>query len=556
VKSTNPVLRRALLASALAASFGAGATAQTFRESVAADGTEADKMSQISAAGSDGRFVAFESDASDLIASDHNNSTDIFVRDRSTGAIVRASVASDGSEANQRSYSPRISADGRFVAFDSDADMLVPNDTNRVIDVFRHDLTTGETIRVSVASDGSQAYGGDPSISGDGRYVFFSSDATNLVPNDTNGKGDVFRHDCETGETIRVSLRWNGIQVGGNSGTPRCSADGQQVAFFSEAPNLDGSGAHGYDVYVRDILAATTELVSVGDDGSLANGVSYLGSISGDGAFVVFWSEADDLVGNDDNGDWDVFLRDRAGGRTTLLSVGLDGTAANGKSSNCAISSDGETAVFESLAPDLIDSDTNGDSDVFVADLHYGTLIRASERTGHIEAHGDSHFPSVAGDGTEVYFQSLSDDLVDGDTNQVADLFSFHRTTNPASWNNYGDGWPGKLGVPSIALDDVPRLDSQVTLEMGTSTDLWTFGFLLYGLSSATLPTSLGGTLLVAPLAAIPLAAPPTGSRLFLDLPLDYRLGGLPIYFQWIEADAGASKGASFSVGLEMIPGS
>jgi Tol biopolymer transport system component len=556
VKSTSRVLHRAPLASVIVAFVSAAATAQTFRESVAVDGTEANKMSQVSAAGGDGRYVVFESDASNLVPDDHNNSTDIFVRDRTTGAVVRVSVASDGSEANQRSYSPCISSDGRFVAFTSYADMLVPNDTNRLVDVFRHDLTTGETIRVSVASDGAQASGGDPSISADGRYVCFASDATNLVPHDTNDKADVFRHDCETGETIRVSLRFNGIQAGGNSGSPRCSADGQVVAFFSEAPNLDGSGVNAYSVYVRDLVNVTTELVSIGDDGSLPNHGSYLGSISGDGGFVVFYSQADNLVVADDNDDWDVFLRDRAEGHTVLLSRGLDGTAGNGASTKCAISADGRTAVFESLAPDLVDSDTNGDSDVFVSDLYYGTLIRASERTGHVEAHGDSHFPSVAGDGTEVYFQSASDDLVDGDANQVADLFSFHRTTNAASWSNYGDGWPGKLGVPSIALDDVPRLDSQVRMVIGTSTDLWTFGFVAFGIAPASLPTSLGGTLLVAPLQIIPLAAPPTGSILYLDLPLDYRIGGVPFYFQWLEADAGASKGASFSAGLEMIPGS
>jgi Tol biopolymer transport system component len=532
------------------------ASAQTARESVAADGTQANGATSQSCGSADGRYVCFASDAKNLVANDDNFSTDIFVRDRNSGAIVRCSVSSQGDEGNQRSFGPAMTPDGRYVAFSSEADTLVPNDTNRTFDVFRHDLVTGETIRVSVTSDGAQASGIDASLSADGRYVVFASSATNLVAGDTNDKIDVFRHDCETGETIRVSLSYNGKQPNGNSSAARVSADGSLVAFFSEAAHLDGSGVLGYCVYLRDITNATTELISVGNAGELPDDVSYAPSISGDGLFVAFYSHAGNLVADDDNDDYDVFLRDRQEGQTVLLSRGLDGKSGQGASSYPALSADGKCVAFESTATNLLDDDTNGDSDIFVADLFWGTLVRASTRTGNLEVKGDSHWASVAGDGTAVYFSSSSDGLVDGDTNQFDDLFSFHRTTNPASWNGYDSGWPGKLGVPSIALDDVPRLGTHRTILLGTSTDLWSFGFLVVGLAPASLPTSLGGTLLVVPFECIPLPAPPTGSRLEFDLPFDYRLGGVPFYFQWLEADAGASRGASFSAGLEVIPGS
>jgi Tol biopolymer transport system component len=209
----------------------------------------------------DGRFVAFASSASNLVKKDTNGATDVFVHDLVTGRTVRASVDSAGAESNDVSFRPDLNGDGRFVVFDSAASNLVPGDTNGVPDVFVHDLLTGTTERVSVDSAGGEANGQSVGpgirggsafgarISGDGRLVAFDSIATNLVADDTNTCGpfytdiagecpDVFVHDRLTGETVRVSVDSAGAQANDASTDPDISADGSTTAFFSAASNL------------------------------------------------------------------------------------------------------------------------------------------------------------------------------------------------------------------------------------------------------------------------------------------------------------------------------
>ncbi|MGH2537869.1 MAG: TolB family protein, partial [Candidatus Promineifilaceae bacterium] len=196
------------------------------------------------------------------------------------------SIASDGAQGNDGSYYPSISADGRYVAFYSDAWNLVGGDTNGTWDVFVHDRDTGQTSRVSVASDGAQGdnHSGAPSISADGRYVAFNSVASNLVGGDTNGAYDIFVHDRDTGQTSRVSIASDGAQGNESSGVPAISADGRYVAFYSEASNLVGGDTNGYlDVFVHDRDTGQTSRASVASDGAQANGASYFPAISADG---------------------------------------------------------------------------------------------------------------------------------------------------------------------------------------------------------------------------------------------------------------------------------
>src|SRR5438093_763515 len=211
-----PTQRRVLSAVTLlllTALGGRSAGAQTtVRVSVASDGTEGNDVSLGSALSADGRFVAFDSAATDLVAGDTNGVSDVFVHDRQTGTTERVSVASDGAQGNNASSYPALSADGRFVAFDSDATNLVAGDTNGTTDVFVHDRQTGTTERVSVASGGGTQGNGKsggffafPALSADGRFVAFQSDATNLVAGDTNGTTDVFVHDRPTATTERVT---------------------------------------------------------------------------------------------------------------------------------------------------------------------------------------------------------------------------------------------------------------------------------------------------------------------------------------------------------------
>ncbi|MGH2537870.1 MAG: carboxypeptidase regulatory-like domain-containing protein, partial [Candidatus Promineifilaceae bacterium] len=230
-------------------------TGQTSRVSIASDGALGNGDSWWSSISADGRYVAFHSLASNLVGGDTNGAWDVFVHNRDTVQTSRVSVASDGAQGNGYSYSPAISADGRYVAFVSLASNLVGGDTNDQPDVFVHDRDTGQTSRASVASDGAQANGASyyQSISADGRYVAFGSYASNLVGGDTNGIDDVYVHDRDTGQTSRASVASDGAQGNDGSGDPSISADGRYVAFVSWASNLVSGDTNGYaDVFVRD----------------------------------------------------------------------------------------------------------------------------------------------------------------------------------------------------------------------------------------------------------------------------------------------------------------
>jgi len=348
---------------------------QTQRVSVASDGTQGNGASSGTAISADGRFVAFYSQASNLAPGDTNGYGDIFVHDLMSGQTQRVSVASDGTESNGRSERPSFSAEGSFVAFSSWASNLVPDDTNNTSDVFVHDRVTGQTSRVSVASDRTQANGGCcPSISADGRFVAFDSGAGDLVPNDTNNKMDAFVHDRLTGQTIRVSVASDGTQGNGWSGISSISADGRFVAFSSLANNLVSGDTNGfYDIFVHDRVTGQTNRVNIASDGTQGNSWSNDPSISTDGRFVAFESPANNLVPGDTNGKGDIFIHDRVTGQTQRLSVASDGTEGNGLSLGFPpMSADGRYVAFLSDADNLVPGDTNGWRDVFVHDRSGG----------------------------------------------------------------------------------------------------------------------------------------------------------------------------------------
>ena len=219
----------------------------------------------------EGRYVAFASLATDLVPGDSNELCDVFVHDQQTGDTFLVSVASNGTQGNGDSNRPSISADGRYVAFESWASNLVPGDTNHNYDVFVHDRQTGQTERVSVASDGTQGNGfcTSPSISADGRHVAFTSEASNLVAADTNDAGDVFVHDRQTGQTERVSVASDGTQGNGFCASPSISADGRYTAFRPEASNLVRGDANDIeDIFVHDRQTGQTVRISVASQGS------------------------------------------------------------------------------------------------------------------------------------------------------------------------------------------------------------------------------------------------------------------------------------------------
>jgi Tol biopolymer transport system component len=407
-----------------------GAVAQssddtTERVSLGAAG-QADSASFNPSLSADGRLVAFASDATNLVAGDTNGVRDIFVRDGQTAATELVSLGGLGPPANGGNFFPAISADGRYVAFQSVATNLVGGDNNGASDVFVRDRQTGLNERVSVravAVDGN-ADSALPAISSDGRYVSFVSLASNLVLGDANGTADVFVRDRVTGATERVSVGTGGTEANGASTKSAISADGRFVAFASDATNVvAGDTNANQDVFVRDRQTGTTERVSVAGGGDEGDGGSGGPSISSDGNLVAFTSGASNLVDGDDNGDGDVFVRDRAGGDTERVSVDSAGEEVNGASSAAAISGDGTSVVFESNSKKLVVSDTNGRTDVFVRDRVARTTERVSLSDGDAQVKAKSQGAAIGSDGRFIAFESFAAKLVSGDTNGNADVF-------------------------------------------------------------------------------------------------------------------------------------
>ncbi len=408
---------------------GAVALAQggtTTRVSVDSAGAQGNWFSLRSSISADGRYVAFASASDNLVPGDTNGQVDVFVHDQHLGLTSRVSVDSGGGQASKACDYPSISADGRFVAFHSLADNLVAGDTNGCSDVFLRDRQTGSTTRVSVDSSGGQGSGSSSiaSISADGRHVAFVSMASNLVQGDTNGTWDIFVHDRTTGPTIRASVDSAGNQANDFSSDASISADGRYVAFASLATNLVAGDTNGReDIFVRDLQMGVTSRVSVSSTGGEGNHNSYVPSISADGRHVAFDSWASNLVSGDTNTTGDIFVHDRASGRTTRVSVDSSGIQGNGYCQDPSISADGRFVAFESEADNLVPGDIWGLMDVFVHDRLQGLTQRVSVSSTGQGGKKDSTWASISGDGRYVSFQSRANNLVPGDTNESLDIF-------------------------------------------------------------------------------------------------------------------------------------
>lgn len=396
------------------------------RVSVASDGTEADGDSYGPSLSADGRYVAFASTAANLTAGDSNRVSDVFVHDRQTGATERVSAALDGAVYDRGSRSPRISADGRYVAFVSEATVFGHGTAGGVSsqlgppmtywDLVLHDRQTGETTSLAPATEAA--------ISADGRYVAFVSWAADLVSGDTNGAADLFVRDRLTGATTRVSVASDGAQSELSAEQPAISADGRHVAFSSAASNLVGGDTNlANDVFVHDRQTGQTTRVSMSSDGAQGNGDSRQPVISADGRYVAFWSDADNLVSGDSNGSRDVFVHDRQTGQTARVSLSSAGAQGNGGSQWPSISADGRYVAFESYASNLVSDDGNLAADVFLHDRHAGRTIRASQTPEGVEGNYRSGSPAISADGCHVAFESLASTLVGGDGNGVSDVF-------------------------------------------------------------------------------------------------------------------------------------
>jgi len=370
----------------------------------------------------DGNVVAFSDDADNLLPDDTNRDPDAFAYDRRTGTIERINVSTDGRQPNRfaGSFSPAMSADGRYVAFSSEADNLVPGDTNNRSDVFVRDRVLGTTLRASVASDGSEAddFGSNytigsvtPAISADGRWVAFASRAADLVPGDLNGAVDVFVHDRVAGGTELVSASGGG----GGAEAPAISADGRFVAFQTRDRLIPADGNGQIDVYVRDRRTGGLVMASVASDGSLPAAAdpdgSTNGAISADGQVVAFESDAA-LVPGLGIGQGRIYVHDFVAGTTRLAS----GPSSTASSARPALSADGRFVAFDTTAPELAPPGASG-RQVYVRDLVSGALALVSVgsdgtpgRDGNYDDDG-SFAPAVSDDGRYVAFVSAAEGL-------------------------------------------------------------------------------------------------------------------------------------------------
>jgi Tol biopolymer transport system component len=371
-----------------------------------------------------GRYVAFVSHASNLVAGDTNKSLDVFWRDRLTGVTKRVSVSTSGVQGNGNSIDPSISADGNLVAFSSGASNFVAADPEG--GVFLRSISAGTTRLLSISAGGvsGDGFSGDPVISGNGRYVAFSSGADNLVPGDDNLVADIFVKDLVTGEITRVSRTHFGGPADADSYAPAISRAGRYVAFLSYADNLvAGDTNFGTDVFVRDRQAHTTTRVSVSTTGAQADSFVDAPRMSADGRYVVFDAYATNLVPNDQYGDYDVFVHDQTTGTTTLVDVTSSGVQAKSGAVLPDISADGRYIVFTSTAANL-GAGANGVRQVFLHDQETGQTRLVSVAMGGGPGNDGSYTPGISPDARWIGFPSDATDLIAHDTNGKTDVYA------------------------------------------------------------------------------------------------------------------------------------
>ncbi len=413
----------------------------------------------------DGRYVAFHSRASNLVANDNNADYDVFVWDAHDDSVTLVSRTPAGGSGAGASYSPQFSASGRVVSFASTAADLVPNDSNGTADAFARDLDANVTYLASINTNGFSGNGsaGVPVLSANGRYVAFLSRANDLVTNDFNSLNDVFVHDLQTRTTKLVSVNVAGTGAGNRlSFDPVISADGRYIAFSSQATNLvtlpDTNDFP--DVFVRDMQLGVTKLVSVNRSGTAAGGnggvstvlpASFTPFLSADGTKVLFASLAADLVANDTNGKQDVYLRDHINDTTTLVSINRYGTGAGNAASGLgaySMSADLRYVAFFSEASDVGTADTNGKTDVFLRDLATNaTKIISRVNLGGVAANGHSFQPVISADGSTILFTSEAENLDNRDANAQSDVFAAATTLGPPNF--------GVVDV-AVSLSSVP----------------------------------------------------------------------------------------------------
>ncbi len=335
------------------------------------------------------------------------------------GTVKIISAAVNGALSNGNSYGLTFSPNGKQVYFTSYASNLVVGDTNGAADVFVKDLASGDISLAITASDGSPSNSASYSFvfSPNGSKVAFVSYASNLVAGDTNGASDVFVKDLTSGVLTRVSTGVGGIQSNGDSVGHVFSPDGGKIAFISNASNLVAGDTNSVsDIFIKNLTSGAITRVSTATNGAQSDGSSYNLVFSPDGTKIAFASTAGNLVVGDNNFSSDIFVKNLVTGAVTRVSTAADGTQGNGISGEVVFSPDGSKIAFVSYASNLITGDNNNVGDVFIKDLASGAITRVSTSANGTQSNGNSYGLVFSPDGNKIAFVSNASNLVVGDT--------------------------------------------------------------------------------------------------------------------------------------------
>jgi hypothetical protein len=354
-------------------------------------------------------------------------------------------------------------ASASFAVYSSAATDLVLNDTNYVEDIFFYTRETPSTDRVNLSSYGNQAYGGAsnyPSVSASANKVAFQTSAMNFV---YSYYSQIYVRDVSGGTTILISADYTYPTSAGNAASmvPTISENGRFVSFASLASNLvsDISPGSMSQIFRRDIDSSVTELISVANGGGMGDSsCDYVTDMSADGRFVVFASSSTNLLASATNGQQQIFLRDTVSGVTELISQSSAGVEGDGGSKNPRVSEDGNYVVFESYASNLVSGDTNAMKDIFLRNRASGVTTRVSVDSAGNQADGASYSPAMTKDAYFIAYASDATNLVSGDTNGVRDIFVHHKITGETrrvSLSSDGSQFASGSETPSISGNGV-----------------------------------------------------------------------------------------------------
>lgn len=432
-----------------------GALVRASVSSQAIEGTGPSFDAQIS---EDGSFVVFASQAENLVANDSNNQPDIFVKKLQTGALEIASLSTAGDASDGWSESPSISSDGRFVAFKSFAKNLSPADTQSYSDIFVKDMQSSALYLVSSDIDGivGNYVSTAPMISSNGQSVVFVSGAWNLVSNDSNGSFDVFVKNIVT-NTVTLVPKAQTIFVGSDC-FPSISSEGQFVS-FGTLESLVANDQRGQDTYRFDLQSGSYEIVTQVNSllsSTTGNGDSYIGAINHDGTVIAFDSFASNIIADSVGTQGQVYARRTSNGQVQLVSSSASGVASNQNSRNPSLTLDGQWVAFESMASNLVSDDFNGNYDIFVKNINTGAIERISTTAQGAEANNSSWDASISGDGRFVAFISQSNSFDSNDQNGTQDIYVKDRQTGRvirASTNAIGTDANSFSQMPKISSD-------------------------------------------------------------------------------------------------------